>query len=131
MFINNWWLFRKELNMSYKYFSINEFKCPCCNVNKFNTDNIPTLDNIRDLYEKPLFVASGYRCEKHNKEVGGVIDSEHVIGEGVDFSIIHSSDRYKLLFIAINIGIKRIGIAKTFIHLGFSTKASQEVLWFY
>jgi len=117
--------------MNYKYFSIDEFKCLCCNVNKFNTNNITILDNIRDLYEKPLFVASGYRCEKHNKEVGGVIDSEHVIGEGVDFGIIHSSDRYKLLFIAINIGIKRIGIAKTFIHLGFSAKALQEVLWLY
>lgn len=117
--------------MIYEYFKVDDFKCSCCNVNMFKKEHIIVLDNLRVLYGKPMIVNSGYRCEKHNKEVGGKIDSEHPEGDGVDIKVENSNDRFELLFNAINIGIKRIGIAKTFIHLGFSKTKTQEVLWLY
>lgn len=45
---------------------------------------ISRLDEIREGYGKPIYVNSGYRCGKLNKEVGGVDDSKHKEGLAVD-----------------------------------------------
>ena len=45
------------------------------------------LDPVRDEYGKPIYVNSGYRCEKHNKAVGGVPRSQHIVGEAADISL--------------------------------------------
>lgn len=46
-------------------------------------DNV--LDPIRERFAIPVIVTSGYRCEKVNKLVGGVDNSQHMKGEAVDF----------------------------------------------
>ena len=51
------------------------------------------LDSLREAYGKPIYVNSGYRCEKHNKAVGGVPKSQHMRGEAAD---IHCDDNAKL-----------------------------------
>lgn len=43
------------------------------------------LDPIRDKFATPMIITSGYRCEKVNKLVGGVDNSQHMKGEAVDF----------------------------------------------
>ena len=45
------------------------------------------LDPLRDEYGKPIYVNSGYRCEKHNKAVGGVPRSQHMLGQAADISL--------------------------------------------
>lgn len=45
---------------------------------------ISRLDEIREGYGKPIVVTSGYRCEELNILVGGVKDSKHKNGLGVD-----------------------------------------------
>lgn len=45
---------------------------------------ISRLDEIREGYGKPIVVTSGYRCEELNILVGGVRDSKHKNGLGVD-----------------------------------------------
>ena len=42
------------------------------------------LDALREAWAAPIRVSSGYRCEKLNKAVGGVSDSQHVKGEAAD-----------------------------------------------
>lgn len=73
-----------------KYFSCNEFKCRCCgqlpakakaNVEAL-VDNV--LDPAREEFDGPVVVNSGYRCQKHNLEVGGVVNSQHMKGEAAD-----------------------------------------------
>lgn len=117
--------------MDYKYFKLDDFRCSCCGVNKFNIANIAILDNLRVLYGKPMIVNSGYRCKKHNEEEGGNPNSEHPEGDGVDIKVENSVDRFELVFNAVNIGIKRIGIGKMFVHLGFSKTKLQNVMWLY
>lgn len=56
------------------------------------------LQPIRDAYGKPIYVSSGYRCEKLNKAVGGVPTSQHVRGEAAD---IYVKGDNKELFIVI------------------------------
>lgn len=70
------------------------------NLHKIN--NVPTdpkiLDNMLNLIVyclqplrnkvcKPIIITSGYRCEKVNKLVGGVSNSQHQTGQAVDFTI--------------------------------------------
>ena len=80
-----------------KYFSISEL-CNSSVANKKKIDNTPTeeikrnltvlieecLDPIREKFGNPITVTSGYRCEKLNKEVGGVSNSDHKFGYAAD-----------------------------------------------
>lgn len=46
---------------------------------------INLLDPIRERFATPMIITSGYRCERVNKLVGGVDNSQHMKGEAVDF----------------------------------------------
>lgn len=46
-------------------------------------DNL--LDRIRERFAVPMIITSGYRCERLNKLVYGVDNSQHMKGEAVDF----------------------------------------------
>lgn len=73
-----------------KYFKMKEFECRCgCVMPAEVKANIEALvhnvlDPVRDAYGKPIGVNSGFRCEKHNKAVGGVPRSQHLVGEAAD-----------------------------------------------
>ena len=79
-----------------KYFSLNEFRCKCCKELPadawMNTEHLVNnvLDPVRAAFGKPIKVNSGYRCEKHNKEVGGAKNSQHVLGQAADIAAEHS-----------------------------------------
>ena len=73
-----------------KWFKEWEFRCKCCgglpplaraNIEAL-VDNV--LDPARQKYGGPVLVNSGYRCPKHNAEVGGVANSQHMKGEAAD-----------------------------------------------
>lgn len=61
-----------------------EFQCPCCLCTRVHTRLVDKLEDLREIWKKPLFITSGYRCEKHNQEVGGVPHSLHRKGLAVD-----------------------------------------------
>jgi hypothetical protein len=42
---------------------------------------------IRDHFNVPISVSSGYRCKKLNKAVGGAKNSEHVEGRALDIDV--------------------------------------------
>lgn len=80
-----------------------------------------------------LTVNSGYRDPEHNRDVGGVEDSEHTHdpADGADVMCLRSVTRYKLIKEALDIGISRIGIGKDFVHIGVADDLPQLVLWTY
>ncbi len=39
------------------------------------------------LGDLPVYVTSGYRCDALNYEVGGVPDSQHLLGQAADFIV--------------------------------------------
>lgn len=67
-----------------KYFVPKEFACPCCGKAKVDTRLYDLLDDIREKVGVPLYINSGYRCKKHNIEVGGVPNSTHFLGQAAD-----------------------------------------------
>lgn len=46
---------------------------------------VEALNDIQKRFGKPVVVTSGYRCEALNAAVGGVPNSQHMLGEAVDF----------------------------------------------
>lgn len=44
------------------------------------------LEPARQRLGIPIMVNSGYRCPKHNAEVGGVANSQHMKGEAADIA---------------------------------------------
>jgi hypothetical protein len=45
------------------------------------------LDKIREYYERPIIVTSWYRDPKSNRVVGGVSNSQHLLGWAVDIKV--------------------------------------------
>lgn len=112
-------------------FDIGEFDCPCCGKNKMNRVFLWKLQQCRTEAKIPFIITSGYRCKKHNKVVGGKINSEHLTGEAADIVAANSFDRFKIIDAALKTGFRRIGIGEDFIHLGSSLYLPQQVIWVY
>ena len=45
------------------------------------------LEPLRVAMGRPIRISSGYRCEKLNKAVGGVYNSQHLKGQAADIDI--------------------------------------------
>jgi hypothetical protein len=113
------------------FFKESEFICPCCGKGYVNPSLLAILEITRALFGKPIIIESGYRCPKHNKEVGGVPDSAHLTGEAADIRCFFAADRFILTKIFLSLGITRIGMAKNFTHIDISKTLPQEVIWLY
>ena len=84
---------RREKQLMSKHFTDREFACKCCGElpeGGINPVLVEKLETLRALiadfvgYECPVFINSAYRCPAHNAEVGGVPDSQHVLGNASD-----------------------------------------------
>lgn len=63
------------------HFSFSELVCPCCGElieDDLFTRHMDKLEEMRELAGFRIVVNSGHRCEKHNLEVGGSLDSMHM-----------------------------------------------------
>ena len=75
-----------------KNFKKSEFDCKCgCEMPSEVLVNITKLANqlqyIRDNVAMPITINSAYRCEAHNKSVGGSVNSQHLLGKAADIVI--------------------------------------------
>jgi uncharacterized protein YcbK (DUF882 family) len=113
------------------YFKELEFKCPDCGKVIVSAWLIHLLNRVREAYEKPMIVNSGYRCEKYNKKIGGKENSAHRRGTAADIKCTNSADRYLMLLLAYEAGFRRIGVGSDFIHLDVDESLPQKVLWVY
>jgi len=97
----------------------------------------PTLVTLlTDLEQRMGFelnINSGYRDPGHNVDVGGVPDSEHTYdpAEGADVLCLRSVTRFKMVKALLDLGVRRIGIGQTFVHVGIATDKPQDVCWHY
>lgn len=104
-----------------KWFRKEEFRCICCGQlpceENIEALVVNVLDPARERLELPIKVNSGYRCPKHNAEVGGAVRSQHLKGEAAD---IHCANNERLAEIIIENGnFDQIIIYPTFIHVSY------------
>ena len=77
----------------FKNFELKELKCKCggkyCNgyPTGFSYELLAQLQNIRNHFGKAVIITSAVRCKQHNKNVGGVTNSKHILGKAVDFYV--------------------------------------------
>ena len=64
--------------------SIDERATIVRNINLL-VDNV--LDPVRDVVQTPILITSGYRSSQVNRLVGGVDDSQHMLGCAADFHV--------------------------------------------
>lgn len=83
-----------------KNFTLQEFECHCgCGKNEITQPVIELCQKIRDKLKEAIHINSGYRCPKHNAEVGGVPNSFHAQGLAADLSC-HSGGKVLFALIA-------------------------------
>jgi uncharacterized protein YcbK (DUF882 family) len=75
-----------------KNFNREEFDCKCgCEMPSSVFYEIEYLANelqtIRDHSNAPIQINSAYRCPSHNKAIGGVSNSQHILGKAADIVI--------------------------------------------
>lgn len=93
-------------------------------------DFMAMLDQLRELYGKPLQVTSGFRCVDHTIEKVKKKLGAHTTGNAVDLGV-HGEDAYAIIKLAQEIGFTGIGVAQKgniatrFIHLDNLTKADE------
>jgi uncharacterized protein YcbK (DUF882 family) len=111
-----------------KYFKREEFACTHCGDNKINDKFLAQLDIARAHSGVPYIITSGYRCPIHNAEVGST-SSNHTSGMAADISVSNGQIRGKILRGLYLAGFKRVGVAKTFIHVDMMDLV--ESAWLY
>jgi uncharacterized protein YcbK (DUF882 family) len=116
-----------------KHFNYSEFDSPDVQGSGQLMDKafLDMLDEVRDKYDKPININSGFRTPAHNEAVGGKNDSSHLLGLAADISCNKSKDRFDLINCLLDVGINRIGIASTFIHVDIDKNKTQNVIWTY
>lgn len=114
-----------------QHFKLEEFACPCCGENRIDIALVEKLDFARTICGIPFVVTSGYRCPKHNKEVGGDLNSAHKDGLAADIETLDSSARFKIVSALLKVGFVRIGIGEGFVHCDIDASKPQNVLFDY
>lgn len=70
-----------------QHFNVQEFKCKCGREHDIQI-NPELITNLEKLYEKlncsKIIVTSGYRCEAHDRSVGGTGKGQHTVGNAAD-----------------------------------------------
>ena len=70
------------------HFQESELRCHCsCGQNECTQALVDALEAFRAVVGLPVTVQDAYRCPDHNKAVGGVPDSTHVLGQAADISV--------------------------------------------
>ena len=78
---------------------------------------INTLDALRDAAGIPLVLNSAYRSPAWDRAQGRTGTGAHTKGKAVDIRCNASATRLKIVRAAISLGIRRIGVAGSFVHI--------------
>lgn len=98
-----------------KNFQYKEFDCQgkgCCSTTIIDEKLVEYVQRIRDHFGKPVTITSPYRCEVHNRRVGGATKSYHMQGRAADIVVQGVSSREVAKY-AESIGILGIGLYET------------------
>lgn len=101
-------------------FKIREFDCKgtdCCNLTKIDEKLVEYLQQIRDKFQKPVYIQSGYRCVTHNAKVANAASkSKHMDGMAADI-VVDGVEPLVVAQFAESIGVLGIGLYDDFVHI--------------
>ena len=89
-----------------------------------------TMEEVRALLNKPIYISSGYRSPKLNKAIGGSKTSAHIKGLACDFVCRGFGDPLSVCreISESTIHFDQLIYEGTWVHLGLSDNPRREVL---
>lgn len=116
-----------------KYFKESEFKkcTPACSLQDMDQDFMTMLDALRAQAGIPLVLNCAYRSKAWDIKKGRSGNSAHTRGKAADIRCNSSANRMKIVRAALELGFRRIGIGKTYVHVDTDASLSQDVIWHY
>lgn len=111
--------------------SLNFSHCnPQSSANDLDLVFLRKLRKVADVYGKDLVITSAYRTVDYEISKKRSGNSSHCKRLAVDIAVNNGSDRLKLVYCLLGIGFKRIGVAKSFIHVDMDSD-KPDSLWVY
>lgn len=97
-------------------FNLAEFACRHCGTVKLDPALVVKLQQLRDRVGWAITITSGYRCPEHNRAVGGVANSQHLLGKAADVWVQDMAPA-DLAAHAEVVGFGGIGVYSNFVHV--------------
>lgn len=104
-----------------EFFKDYELACPCCGDMDVTIKIQRILDHIRRGIG-PFSPNSVKRCRKRNRLVNGKRNSAHLLGKAADIPCKNNEQRALIIERASTMGVRRMGIYKTFVHIDVADK---------
>jgi len=112
-------------------FTHDEMACKCCGKQAMDPAFMRKLQKARDAAGIAFEINSGYRCEVHNKAVGGKDNSSHRRGCAVDIRADNPHTREVISAALTAAGFTRRGVASNFIHVDDDPEKTHQQRWLY
>lgn len=108
--------------MNWIYFTEQELACKGTDECDMHPEFMEKLIAVREDYNQPMIITSGYRHLAYNDTIGGAKNSPHLYGRAVDVKVA-GGDALRLIGAALRHGMRGIGVKqrgdhdRRFIHL--------------
>ena len=106
-------------NFSYREFEASE------TADQLDICNVIIDTQVRDAWNRPMHINSGYRCKRLNELVGGTPTSQHTKGEAAD---IACDEPWELAKLAKDLGLPydQMILYPTFVHFSHKLNGDQR-----
>ena len=91
---------------------------PECDQRSVSQEHLDRVQVARELDGNSWIVTSGGRCSNHPDEIHRVHPADHQKGNGIDVAVTGLT-RGNVVDAGRKAGCNAIGVAKTFVHLGY------------
>lgn len=87
--LNEYSLFNQGAHRVSAHFKIKEFaqKDNRCDKILIDSELVEVLEDVREHFNAPVIITSGYRTPEYNAKVGGVKNSQHTKGTAADIQV--------------------------------------------
>ena len=108
--------------MDWVYFTEEELACKGTDECDMHPEFMEKLIAVREDYNQPMIITSGYRHLAYNDTIGGAKNSPHLYGRAVDVKVA-GGDALRLIGVALRHGMRGRGVKqrgehdRRFIHL--------------
>lgn len=115
-----------------RFFTETEFvqAVPSCSISDMSDELLERLDTARAYLGAPIFINSGFRSVEYELKHGREGTSSHCKGLAVDIRCNTSEYRLILIKSLFRAGFRRIGVARSFVHVDID-KSKPQTFWLY
>lgn len=123
----------------YDYFRYSEFDSPDApgsGEEHMDREFLRLLDQARAIAGVAFRITSGYRTAEYHQDLTDrgyptSTDSAHLQGCAADIEVKNSRHRYLIIRALLTVGLNRIGIGRTFVHVDNLETKTEDLIWTY